>query len=275
MTVYIEYVILDNLLIDYFLLKATFLISGANYSKRRVLACSFLGAFFALIFPLTESIFIVNVIVKVLAGVVIILSANSYASFRALYVNFAIFMLLTFLTGGAITGVGNLLNINFSSEFSVAIIFLPAYLVIKAVSSVIMGIYKNKNVMAYVFRTEIYYGEKVINVNGFLDTGNALFDGENPVIICQKKLFFSLLKANLIKAKLKKIAVQTVNGSSKNLSFVVDKVLIYTDDKVNINNNVTVALATFNLGDGYDVILNPALIKGEHYEHQKELKKTS
>ena len=52
MKVYIEYVLIDNFVIDYLLLKATFAVTGYPYSKGRLFLCAFLGSLFALLYPL-------------------------------------------------------------------------------------------------------------------------------------------------------------------------------------------------------------------------------
>jgi hypothetical protein len=60
--------------------------------------------------------------------------------------------------------------------------------------------------------------------------------------------------------------VSTVNGSKQNLAIELQAVKIYNLDKPNIFNNVTLCVVKENVGDGYDVILHPALIKGESNE---------
>ena len=266
MIVYIEYVIIDNVIIDYLLLKCTFSITNTLFNKKRLVLGALFGALIALLYPLTERLFFINLLVKIMGGLVIMLIANVYQNRRAFYVNFAVFFMLTFLTGGAITGIFNLLGVSLNSEFSIGLMFLPVILVISAVTSAIKSIYKNKEVRAYVYKVQLIKDKKSITVNGFLDTGNALFDEKSPVIVCGKKLFLSLVGENLFDSKLKKITVCTINGSTQNYSIKLDKVLIYVGKSVNINSNVTLAVGEKHVGDGYDVILHPALLKGENID---------
>ncbi len=263
MTVYIEYVIIDNVIIDYLLLKSALLISGERYKKGRLLLVAFLGAIIALVYPLIEHVAIISTITKILSGVLLCALATAYRSKRSLYVSTIMFFLLTFLTGGAIIGIYNLLGIDYQAEACVAVIFLPAYAVISAVTSAVKGMYKNKEVRAFVYKTDLVFDKKTVTVNGFLDTGNALFDNGSPVVVCNKRLFFALLGDKLLSTPVKKISVNTVNGQTKNLSFKLDKIVIYIGQKVNINNNVTIALSSRYIGDGYDIILHPSLVKGD------------
>ena len=51
MTVYIEYVLIDNFIIDYLLLKTSLALSGVMVKRARLFFCAFLGAGFALLLP--------------------------------------------------------------------------------------------------------------------------------------------------------------------------------------------------------------------------------
>ena len=66
----------------------------------------------------------------------------------------------------------------------------------------------------FVYKTQLMFNGKTFNVNGFLDTGNVLFDGDAPVIVCGKKLFLQILGDDVVRAKLKKLEISTVNGQS-------------------------------------------------------------
>jgi hypothetical protein len=178
--------------------------------------------------------------------------------------------------GGTITAIFNLFGIKASSEFSIAIMFLPVLAITMTISLSIKGLYKNKHVRSFVYQTELKFNGKCFNVNGFLDTGNVLFDGDSPVIVCGKKLFLQILGEDVMHVKLKKLEINTVNGQSLNWAFKLDEISIYIDGVVNINNNVTIALGGKSVGIGYDVILNPELFKGETaYENYRKVKKTS
>ena len=126
MTVYVEYVLIDNLVIDYLLLKATFALTGINYARGRLFVCAFFGAIVALVYPLITNKAL-SLIIKVLTGFLITLLAVKYRSKKEYCVNTALFFCLTFLSGGAFIGVCSILGIDYSSEFSIAVMILPVY----------------------------------------------------------------------------------------------------------------------------------------------------
>jgi stage II sporulation protein GA (sporulation sigma-E factor processing peptidase) len=205
MTVYIEYVIIDNVVIDYLMLKATFALTGIRSSRGRLFLCSFFGAAVALIYPLIESVTAISVVLKILSGLLIVCLAAKYNTVKSYYINAVVFFCFTFLTGGAIIGVFSLFSIPYSAELSVALMAIPAYFIIRAVSEVLKFVYRRKDVVKLTYKLDLTLLGRVVPAVGFLDTGNALYDGDNAVIVTDKKFFLALAGDNLIKLKLKKL----------------------------------------------------------------------
>lgn len=259
MTVYIEYVLIDNFIIDYLLLKATFATTATSVKKGRLFLCAFFGAIVALTYPLI-GVNAISISIKILCGLLMPLIGASPNSVRQYAVNTAIFFTYTFLTGGAIIGVFTLFNIDYSAEISIALMFLPVYFLVKFVKEVITYIYRQKTVMNFTFEIELTLADKSIKARGFLDTGNDVYDGDNPVILCGKRFAQRFIGENFYKIKSKRIALNTVSGKSENFALILEGLVIYIDGKPNIFNNVTMAI-TNRVGDGYDVILHPAFLE--------------
>ena len=276
MTVYIEYVIIDNFIIDYLLLKTSLALSGANTQRARLLFCAVLGVGFSLLLPIISVHTIILTLVKVCFGLIMVLLSAPFRSKREFYITTLLFFCLTFLTGGAVIGVFSIFGIDYSSEIVVSTMFVPVYFIIKATSSVIKYLYRRKSVQALIYETHVTVFNKTVSCRGFLDTGNGLYDGDRPVIICSKKFAKNLINLSAGGVKLKRLTVGTVNGQRQNIAFEIDEVKIYNLDKVNIFNNVTMCVVKESVGDGYDVILHPALVKGDYDEKPKvEVKEVS
>lgn len=266
MTVYIEYVIIDNLIIDFLILKATFSLMKLSYRKRRLFLCAFLGAVIALVYPLLEINQILLTLVKFLSGLLILLLANDYKTAKSFYISAVVFFSLVFLTGGAVIGVYNLFNIPLSSEISVALVFVPVYLIIKGLGEVISYFYKKKEIVSFLYKIELKNFDNSLLSIGFLDTGNGTFYKNQPVIFCSDAFAKKLLGKNLIKTRFNKIFITTATGESENLSFNLEQLILYKEDKAHIFNNIVVCVANIKNSD-YDIILHPALLK-ESYESQ-------
>lgn len=272
MQVYIEYVLIDNLVIDYLLLKAATGITATKTSFKRLVLSAILGAVVALVYPLLESVPLFSVLIKVLSGLIMVIISVDAKTFRAYYVNALVFFCLTFLTGGAIIGVFTLFNINYSDEISIAFMILPAYILIKGITSLIKHLYRQKDVMRFVYDVEVKVKERSVKLKGFMDTGNGVYDGDSPVIVVNKRTAAEIL-GNFHGTNLKRIKVRTVSGMRENLAFEIDSVKIYLGDKVNIHNRVTVCVSPTEIGDGYDVILHPALMESSDDRDIEETEK--
>ncbi len=274
MIVYIEYVLLDNFVIDYLLLKATFATTGKKYSKGRLFLCAFLGAIVALLYPLLDVNRIILTAVKVCAGLLIVLLSANFNSKKEFYIHTVLFFFYTFLTGGAIIGVFGVLGMDYSGEVSIALMIIPTYLLITCMVGVVKYIYRRKDVMSNVVDVQITVLGVSVCGRGFFDTGNAVYDGDSPVVFCSGKFAKNFIKDSVIGVKLKKIMVDTVNGKSQKYALKTDNIKIYQGTNVNIHNNITLCIVG-NVCDGYDVILHPALLNKENYEDIEQIKSVS
>ena len=261
MVVYIEYVLINNFFIDYMILNAAFILTGARYKKGSLILASILGAVFALIFPLVDGVKVISFLIKIASGLLVVLIPAKYRNFREYFINAAVFFCYTFLIGGVIIGVFNIFNLDYSIEPFSALICLPVYVALKFFGSVVNHIYRRKDIAANIVDISLTVNKKQVLCKGFFDTGNGVYHNNLPVIVCSKRFFFANFVERLADSRFEKISVQTVNGKSDNLSVKVDELKIYIKDKQNTFNNVTLMISKYSVGDGYDVILHPALYK--------------
>jgi len=180
------------------------------------------------------------------------------------------------LTGGAIIGIYSLLGLDYSGEISIAVMAVPAYLLIKAISELVSFVYKRKEVVSETYDCELTLGDTTLKLKGFFDTGNGLYDGDSPVCVCDKKTALKLLGGSFSLPEMKYISFSTVSGKDKNLSLKLDKIVIYTEDKENVYYNVTLMVAKGGVSVDYDVILHPALRGGgNEVKDNRRVKKVS
>ncbi len=268
MIIYVEDVLINNFIIDYLTLKATFALTGTPLSKGRLFLCAFFGSILALIFPLIESEKVLSSIIRVVSGCLITLIAYKGKSLRKYFLNTAVFFTYTFLLIGVILGISSLLNLNVENSIIISFIALPVYFLLKIFGAVITYLYRQKSVRVLTYRVELSLMNKKVNCTGFLDTGNGLYYKDNPVIVCNKDFALSLMGENVGKIKLNKMPFSTVNGNGENLCFNLDLIKIYLTDKPNIFNNVTIMVSKNAIGDGYDLILHPDLIIKENLDEK-------
>ena len=98
-------------------------------------------------------------------------------------------------------------------------------------------------------------------LNGFLDSGNALYFNDSPCIIAKKSVALKLITPY---TKIGEIEYKTVSGKDKMKCIRLDELLIYFKDKPNIIKNVMMCVAKYDIGVGFDVILHPALLESKN-----------
>ena len=275
MTVYIEYVLIDNFVIDFLLLKSALMTTATPTNKKRLVFSALLGAGLALFYPLIEHVKLISVTVKILCAILMVLVSAKHRNIRSFYLTSLLFLVYTFISGGAITGLFNLFNIEYSNEISIAFMIAPVYLVLKVAFSIIKHLVKSREVLSNCVKIEIEHGKRKIGGVGFFDTGNCAFDGDRPIIVCGKAFALKLLGSGMGKVSIKKVEIITVNGKSQNSAIELDKLWIYNGDEPNIFNNVTLCVSKYFIGDGYDVILHPSLMEDLNDKRDFEIKKVS
>lgn len=274
MTVYIEYVLINNFLIDYLMLKATFATTSVKYSKGRLFLCAFFGALISCVFPLIEKHALISTVVKVLSGLLIVLISSKFKNAKSYYLHAVLFFGYTFFCGGALLGIFNLFGIDYSKEYLIGVMAIPVYAVLRPILSVIKYIYRRKNVISNLLDVEICAFKTSVKCKGFIDTGNSVYHENCPVIFCEKAFALKFISASIKDIKIKKISVGTVNGAKQKTAFNLSEIKIYNGEKVNIHTNVIMCVVD-NVGEGYDVILHPNLLVEDNDETVKSNKKAS
>ncbi len=259
MTVFIEYVLIDNFVIDYLLLSLSLRIVGVKTSRLRLILSAGLGAVFSLVYPLFDFIVFIEIAIKLLFGLLMVIIVAKYKSGKSCYLTAVIFNALTFLTGGIILGVGYMLSINLSSELSVALMILPVLAIVRFIKSLAVFLKTRNRINQYSYKVFIEVLGKNVSGVGFLDTGNCAFDGVNPIVFCTKDMVNNFIALGII-IPMYRINVKTVTGSLDNLSFKADKFIICLGQDKYEFNSVTVCVSK-NLPMGIDVLIHPALME--------------
>lgn len=260
MTVYIEYVLVNNFIIDFLLLKATFKTTGLSVSSKRLFFCALFSATATLLFPLISLRAIITTPLKICFGALIVALSAKFQTPKSYYVNLTVFFFYTFLTGGALMGVYSLLNIPINNELLVAVSCLPVYLVYLFARKVVEFIYRKKHVQAFVMDVEITVNGKTKKCKGFLDTGNGVYDDGSPVVFMSKNLATCFFSGDKL-PKIKYVNVNTVVSGGQKIALKTSRLTVYNSDKPNIHYNITACVSDKGFEDGYEVILHPALLE--------------
>ena len=196
MEIYIDIYLLENIIINLFLLLLTFRLLRFDYKKRNVYLAALLGAIYGLVIFCNVKIFS-SVGVKILVPAIMIYISMEKRSFKVVLKSIVVFFMLAFMLSGICFGTVQMQNTyligqefiikNNSAKFivlSVAVIFI----VVTRVADLLKDRALVKNFLYDIYITE---GTRTVLVKGFLDTGNELREPVTnlPCIIVENTYF--------------------------------------------------------------------------------------
>ncbi len=270
MSIYIEYAIIDNLIINYLLLKTATRCALIKTRFINLFISSLVGTAVAVLLPLFSLDNGYLLLIKITLSLLLTLLAGKYLSIKKYLFTYLLFILFTFLCGGFIIALFNFAMIDYETYFitsydsvvPIGLTVFLVYIISKAVLSLVGKLLKERNLRPFLRQCAIIDNNKKFIVKGFIDSGNGLYDNKSglPVIVCSNSLFEKLKKSS-VKKSVSKLEFDTVSGSSLMELYVIDKLLIYNGIKVNIFNNVLLGVSPsgFN-SNNYQLLLHPSLI---------------
>lgn len=275
MTVYIEYVLINNFIIDYLLLRLTFILTGKKVKTFRLILLSILGACFSLVFPLINLGKLYLSVIKLLFGTLLVLISAKFNTKKEFFINLGVFFFVTVLLGGAVFAVYFAVGVTNFAEIYVALCFIPVWLLSVILKKAVLFLYRRKNVESVIYPFEFTLcGEKFIG-RGFLDTGNALYYNDKPVVVCEMSFVKKIFKGQEVYKRLQKIKIHSASGSSEKFCINLEELKIFIKDKQYIYSNAVLMIARINI-TGADLLLHPALLEGVYEgKDNREVKKVS
>jgi len=261
MTVYLDYIFIENFVIDYILLKETSYIARRKISNKRTMFATIITSCYV-VFMLYLKIKELNyVFCKILLVIVMI-----YIAFKPKEINeylkiTALFFLISIINVGSLNVVANLLNIQ-NDPFSLKlIIYIGSFLISKFFVAHMWQIYKReiKN-DDLIYDVKLKLNGKTYNYKAFLDTGNNVYSYTNKLPI----VFAEILDGEMLKDLANKmyfdIRTVTLSGESSKKAYVFENVEITKNEKVwFVKVAVVFERAKLSKDSSYNMLLNYVL----------------
>ena len=274
MKVYIEYAIIDNLVMDYLLLKAALKTARTDFKETRIILASILGTAFAVAFPLMNVNGVLGGVMKLLAGEVMVFAAMRSGGIEKYALSLAFFLAYTFAAGGCMIGACRLFGVDLSSggglemlsgacEISFGVIILSGYLVVKLFYLLFSGAVKRRDGMPFERQAVLFDGGEAAKLSAFIDSGNRLYDRRTgkPVSVLSRAAADELMERGFFRMRGAHYEnFTTIEGGGKILVFQIDKLVIYCGEKRNIIDNAMIGVSPAG-GGKTDLILHAALAK--------------
>lgn len=303
MTIYIDIILIENILMNYIILFATLVIIKVKNKRQQIRIClsSIVGSIYAVIVYLNILPIYSNIITKIILSIVMIYVAFNPLNLKQLLKQLLIFYLVSFIFGGCTFALIYFIkpeNVKIHNGVFVGTypmkITLLAGVVAFIVTQVAFKINKNKlNSKNTFFSVEIYYEEKMIKVSALLDSGNMLKDpiSGTPVIIIERDILSKLISEEIlnyiekiiggdekenkheIQRHLSKVRIVPFMSIGKEngmlIGIRVDKIKIKTEDTNIEKEKVIVGIYNNKLtkDNKYNALIGLNLLEGED-EHE-------
>ena len=208
MTLYIDLVLLENIIMNYIIILATGMVCRVDIKFIKIFIGSFLGAVYAIFVYVIKIAIYINPIVKLLISISMIYISFKPRNIKVLLKQLLIFYLTSFCFGG--TAYYLLHNIKSDRIKMVNGILIGTYPIKIAILGGIVGfviinisfkMMKSRLTQKdMIYEVEIFYKGKCANLNVIVDTGNLLTEPitGTPVLIVEAKKLKSIIPENIL-----------------------------------------------------------------------------
>lgn len=262
MKIYVDLIIILNFILDFLLLLSLSLILKRNAKILRLLLGALIGGI-SIVFLFINVSSLELFFYKVFISILMILISFGFKNIKYTFKNMVYLYLLSIILGGGLYFINDELAykneglIFFHNGFSINV------LIIIIASPIILFLYikdsrKHKERISKLYEVTItFLNGKKVNVTGFLDTGNNLYDPykKRPILIISKDVLKNYHPRIIL------VPCVTVNKESMLKCFRVKKIVI---NKEVIEDECLLGISDNNFGlDGVDLLLHNKIIKGE------------
>lgn len=275
MTIYIDVIIAENLIMNYIILYATSLISKSKTSWLKMFIASLLGTLYVVIAYISKLNMYSNILLKTILSVIIVFIAYYPQNIKKFAKQLTLFYLTTFTFGGVATYLiyvlkpQNIIMENgvYKGTYVLKVIFMGA-IVGTIILLISFKFYKSKiTTKDMMCKIKIIFKNKEVEVNAIVDTGNMLKEPltGNSVVVVEKTSLYDLLPKeilnntesilggdfnkipeNIKKEYVQKLKIIPFSSLGKQNGMLVgikpDKLIIINEEKEEEKDNIVVAI---------------------------------
>ena len=269
MTIYIESFLIQNILINFCLIKLIHSTTKCKSTFFKMLLASIVGASASIVsIYFIENVPLLNI--TKLATAILMISIAFKQGKKLFVTNFILLFLYTYSFGGLITSFNSktyfttsgMITLNkFSLEIICLLITIFTYIFDLVVKHLKLKIQTNN----LIYDITLTHNNKSVTVHAYLDTGNFLNHNGNPVLIVDLNTYLKLTRSNLIDfylSKSDKLSASTISGNNNLKCFKIDKLNItHKTIKKELNNQI-IAINTSNCfkNTNYQALLSPLFL---------------
>ena len=208
MTIYIDIVLIENLIMNFIILLATGIILKEKIKIIRLFSSSLIGAIYSVVSYMSILEIYSSMILKIILSIVIVYIAFNPQTMKKLWKDILIFYLTSFVFGGAafaliyVVKPQDILMKNglFLGTYPLKTVILGAivaFIIIVAAFTVVKSKITKKDMF---YEIEISLNGKIIKTTAMLDTGNGLREPltNTPVIVVEHTLLYDVIPKEIL-----------------------------------------------------------------------------
>ncbi len=208
MTIYIDIVIIENLIMNYIILCATGIVSKIKIKHLRLIMASLLGAIYSVVAYMKILEIYSNIVLKILLSVIIVYIAYNPQTVKKLWKTLVMFYLVSFVFGGVAFSLIYIIkpqdiimkNGLFLGTYPLKTIILGAIVAFAIIIIAVKIIRKKFTTKDMICDIEIMLNNKKINTKALIDTGNMLKEPitNTPVVVVEKILLYECIPKEIL-----------------------------------------------------------------------------
>jgi len=203
-----EYLIIENFLINYFILQITKIITRTKTNRIRILVTALVSSLYSLAIFIPSLMFLTNLYMKLLLSLIITKLAYNSKSLGLYIKQLSAFYLVSFIFAGATLGIYYFINSSYNELFK-STTTIKGFPVKYLVLGVVFGGIITNNIFQYyqekttiekeLLKTIVSFNNKEASFTSLTDTGNSLVEPllKSPVFVVEYKVIKYLLPADL------------------------------------------------------------------------------
>lgn len=208
MTLYIDIILIENIIMNYIILFTTGIVCKDSTSHFRIIIASTIGAVYAVLMYIFKLSIYNNLISKTILSIGMVYVAFNSKNVKALLKQISVFYLTSFCFGGATyyllnfinTKLTNNINGNFIGMYPIKMAILGGtvgFIIINLSFKIVKNRITKKDL---IYDISIYCEQKKVKINALLDTGNMLNDPLTgmPVLIVEKQKIDDIIPNEII-----------------------------------------------------------------------------
>ena len=208
MTIYIDVILIENLIMNFIILYATGLVLKRKIKKVRLILASLLGAIYSLLIYISSFEIYTNIILKLILSILMVYIAFNAPNVKQIGKDLLLFYLVSFVFGGAafafiyIIKPQDILMKNglFLGTYPLKTVVLGAiiaFIIVIAAFKIVKSRFSTKDMYCKI---KIRLNEKEIETNAMIDSGNLLKEpiSNTPVIIVEHTLLYDCMPKEIL-----------------------------------------------------------------------------